>query len=189
MPKPFESQFAEIAESQPELLAHHYTEAGLVEKAASLSGKAGRCSLERSALVEATAHFTRALDQISTLTATPELRREQIKLQVDLVNALMHLKGYAAPETKVALEQARLFLERSQALGEPPEDPLLLFSVLFGEWGVNRIAFNGDAMRQLSAQFLALAAKQRLTVPMMNGHRAVGISLVLTGDISEGRNI
>jgi predicted ATPase len=153
----------------------------------SLSGNAGRCSLERSALVEATAHFTRALDQISTLTATPELRREQIKLQVDLVNALMHLKGYAAPETKVALEQARLFLERSQALGEPPEDPLLLFSVLFGEWGVNRIAFNGDAMRQLSAQFLALAAKQRLTVPMMNGHRAVGISLVLTGDISEGR--
>jgi SAM domain (Sterile alpha motif) len=55
------------------------------------------------------------------------------------------------------------------------------------EWGVYRIAFNGDGMRQLSAQFLALAAKQRLPVPMMNGHRAVGISLVLTGDISEGR--
>jgi hypothetical protein len=72
----------------------------------SLSGNAGRCSLERSALVEAAAHFTRALDQISTLTATPELRREQIKLQVDLVNALMHLKGYAAPETKVALEHS-----------------------------------------------------------------------------------
>jgi len=182
-----QNQFAEIAESQPALLAHHYTEAGLVEKAASLSGKAGQRSLERSALAEATAHFTRALDQISTLTATPELRREQIKFQVDLVNALMHLKGYAAPEAKTALEQARLFIERAQALGEPPEDPLLLLSVLFGEWGVNRIAFNGDAMRQLSAQFLALAAKQRLAVPMMNGHRAVGISLVLTGDISEGR--
>jgi tetratricopeptide (TPR) repeat protein len=182
-----QNQFAEIAESQPALLAHHYTEAGLVEKAASLSGKAGQRSLERSALAEATAHFTRALDQISTLTATPELRREQIKFQVDLVNALMHLKGYAAPEAKTALEQARLFIERAQALGEPPEDPLLLLSVLFSEWGVNRIAFNGDAMRQLSAQFLALAGKQRLAVPMMNGHRAVGISLVLTGDISEGR--
>ena len=59
--------------------------------------------------------------------------------------------------------------------------------VLFGIWGVNRIAFNGDAMRQLSAQFLALAAKQKATVPLMNGHRVVGISLLLTGDISEGR--
>src|SRR5262249_34784121 len=135
-------------------------------------------SLERSALEEATAQLTRALDQISTLTATPELRREQIKLQVNLVNALMHLKGYAAPETKAALEQGRLFIERAQALGEAPEDHSLLFSILFGEWGVNRIAFNGDAMRQLAAQFLALAEKQRLTVPMMNGHRVVGISLV-----------
>ena len=48
-----ESQFAEIAESQPELLARHCTEAGLIEKAAGLWGKAGQRSLERSALVEA----------------------------------------------------------------------------------------------------------------------------------------
>jgi predicted ATPase len=53
--KALQNRFAEIAESQPALLAHHYTEAGLVEKAASLSGKAGRRSLERSALAEATA--------------------------------------------------------------------------------------------------------------------------------------
>ena len=180
-------QFTAIAATQPELVAHHFSQAGLIEAAIEWWGKAGQHSLERSALEEATAQLSRALDQISTLTATPELRREQIKLQVNLVNALMHLKGYAAPETKTALEQGRLFIERAQALGEPPEDPSLLFSVLFGEWGVNRIAFNGDAMRQLSAQFLALAEKQRLTVPMMNGHRVVGISLVLTGDISEGR--
>ena len=56
-----ESQFAEIAENQPELLARHCTEAGLTEKAASLWGKAGQRSLERSALVEAAAQFTRAL--------------------------------------------------------------------------------------------------------------------------------
>jgi len=99
----------------------------------------------------------------------------------------MHVKGYAASETSAAFEQARVFIERAEALGEPAEDPLLLFSVLFGIWGVNRIAFNGDAMRQLSAQFLALAAKQKATVPLMNGHRAVGISLLLTGDISQGR--
>ena len=57
----------------------------------------------------------------------------------------------------------------------------------YGVWGVDRIAFNGDAMRELSAQFLALAAKQSATVPLMNGHRIVGVSLLLTGDILEGR--
>ena len=62
-----EDQFAEIAENQPELLARHRTEAGLTEKAAGLWGKAGRRSLERSALVEAVAQLTRALDQIETL--------------------------------------------------------------------------------------------------------------------------
>ena len=182
-----EDQFTDIAEVQPEVLARHFTEAKLLEQAASWWGKAGRRSLERSALVEATAQFTRALDHIASLSATPALRREQIKLQVDLANTLMHVKGYAASETSAAFEQARVFIERAEALGEPAEDPLLLFSVLFGIWGVNRIAFNGDAMRQLSAQFLALAAKQKATVPLMNGHRAVGISLLLTGDISEGR--
>ena len=68
-----ESQFAEIAESQPELLARHCTEAGLIEKAAGLWGKAGQRSLARSALVEAAEQLTRALDQIATLPATPAL--------------------------------------------------------------------------------------------------------------------
>ena len=58
-----ESQFADIAENQPELLARHCTEAGLIEKAAGLWGKAGQRSLARSALVEAAAQFTRALDR------------------------------------------------------------------------------------------------------------------------------
>ena len=64
-----ESQFPEIAENQPELLARHCAEAGMIEKAASLWGKAGQKSLERSALVEAEAQFTRALDLIATLPA------------------------------------------------------------------------------------------------------------------------
>jgi predicted ATPase len=64
-----ETQFAEIAESQPELLARHCTEAGLIERAARFWGRAGQRSLERSALVEAAAQFTRALDQIATLPA------------------------------------------------------------------------------------------------------------------------
>ena len=179
-----ESQFAEIAESQPELLARHCTEAGLIEKAAGLWGKAGQRSLERSALVEAAEQLTRALDQIAALPATPALRREQIKLQVALITPLIHVKGYAAPETKAAVERARLLIEQAEALGEPPEDPLLLFSVLYGFWVANYVAFNGDVMRDLAAQFLALAEKQGATVPLMIGHRLMGISLTAVRETS-----
>jgi class 3 adenylate cyclase len=182
-----ERQFPEIAESQPELLAHHCTEAGQVEKAAGLWGKAGQRSLDRSALVEATAHLTRALTQIAALPGAAALRREQIKLQVELSNALMHTKGYAAHETKASFDQARLFIERAEALGEPPEDPLLLFSVLYGFWVANLAACNGDALCELAAQFLTLAEKQGTTVPLMMGHRLMGTSLLTTGDIAEGR--
>ena len=182
-----ESQFSEIAESQPEIPAHHCTEAGQIEKAASLWGKAGQQSLARSALVEAAAQLARALEQIATLPGTAALRREQIKLQVALITPLIHVKGHAAAETKAAAEQARSLIEQAEALGEPPEDPLLLFSVLNAFWATNFVAFNGDVCRGLAAQFLALAKKQRATVPLMIGHRMVGISLVQTGDIAEGR--
>jgi predicted ATPase len=177
-----EGQFAEIAESQPELLARHCTEAGLIEKAAGLWGKAGQRSLERSAYVEAVEQLTRALAQIATLPATRALRREEIKLQVALINALFQVKGYAAPETKAAVERARLLIEQAEAPGEPPEDPLLLFSVLFGFWHVTLVAFNGDVLRELAAQFLTLAEKQESTVPLMVGHRIMGTTLLSTGD-------
>ena len=182
-----ESQFAEISKNRPEVLARHCTEAGLIEKAAGLWGKAGLRSLERSALIEALAQLTRALDQIATLPETPALRREQIKLQVALVHALMHVKGYAASETKAAVERARLLIEQAEALGEPPEDPMVLFVVLAGAWSANYIAFNGDLIRELAAQFLALAEKQGTTGPLMIGHYFTGVSLMFTGDIAQGR--
>jgi len=178
-----ETQFAEIAESRPELLAHHCTEAGLIEKAADLWGKAGQQSQSRSALVEAVAQLTRALGLIASLPATSALRREEIKLQVALITPLIHVKGYAAPETKAAEERARLLIEQAEALGEPPEDPLLLFSVLFGFWIANFIAFSGDVVRELAAQFLTLAEKQGTTALLLITHRIMGCSLLFTGDI------
>ena len=109
------------------------------------------------------------------------------ELQLALANVLTHLNGFAASDTIAAVDRARALIEKSEALGEPPEDPSTQFSVLYGVWVASRAAFNGDAMRGLATQFLALAAKQNATVPLMNGHRVMGISLVLTGDISEGR--
>jgi predicted ATPase/class 3 adenylate cyclase len=182
-----ERQFAEIAESRPEVLARHCTEAGQIEKAASLWGKAGLQSLTRSALMEATAQLNRALTQIAALPGTAALRRQQIKFQVALANALMHTKGYASPDTKASFVQARSYIERAQALGEPPEDPLLLFAVIYGFWVGNYVAFNGNALRDLAAQFMALAERQAATVPLMIGHRLMGTSLMCTGDIAKSR--
>jgi predicted ATPase len=138
-------------------------------------------------LLEAVEQLTRAIGQITSLPATPALRREEIKLQVALVNALMYVKGFAASQTKVAAEKARLLIEQAEAIGEPPEDPLLLFSVLNSFWSANAVAFNGDATLELAAQILTLAEKQRATAPLMIGHRLVGTSLFWTGNAAQGR--
>jgi hypothetical protein len=118
------------------------------------------------------------LDQIASLPATPALRREELKLQVGLITPLIHVKGYAAPGTKAAMERARLLIEKAEALGEPPDDPLLLFSVLYGFWASSYVGFNGAVMRDLAAQFLALAEKQGTTAPLLIAHRIMGITLL-----------
>jgi class 3 adenylate cyclase/predicted ATPase len=181
------NEFDEVAESQPELLARHYAEAGLVGPAASQWSKAGQRSLARSALVEAVEQLTQALAHIESLPSTWALRREEIKLQVALITPLMHVRGYAAPATKAAVEKARVLIERAEARGEPPEDPLLLFTVLYGFWVANYVAFDGDMMRELASQYLALAEKQDASIPRVTGHRLMGVSLLHIGDFLQAR--
>jgi class 3 adenylate cyclase/predicted ATPase len=178
-------KFASSAE--PELLAYHFTQAGIIETAIEWWGRAGHRSLERSALLEAAAQFTRAIDLIAALPGTTASRREQIKLQVALINALHHVKGYAAPESKAAVEQARVLIEQAEALGEPPEDPLLIFTVLYGVWAASWVAFNGDVCRDLAAHFLALTETQEVTGPRMIGHRLMGLCLAVMGDFVKSR--
>jgi predicted ATPase len=143
--------------------------------------------LDRSALAEAAEQFSRALDQISRLPSTPALRREQIKLQVALLNPLGHVKGWAASETKAAVEHARQLVQEAEDAGEAPEDPLLLFSVLYSFWVANLVGCNGDALKALAAQFVAVAEKQNATGPSVVGHRLNGMSLLITGDIAQSR--
>jgi len=181
-----ESQFADIAENQPEVLARHFTEAGLIEKAVGLWSRAGLRSLARSALAEAIEQLSRALDLMATLPTTRALRREQIEIQVALIAPLISVKGMA--ETKAATERARLLIEQAEALGEPPDDPLLLFSVLYGAWIERTVAsFNADLVRSLGAEFLALAERQGTAAALTIGHRLLGTSLLYTGNIAEGR--
>jgi len=182
-----EQKFSDIAERQPELVARHLSEAGLVEKATVLWAKAGRRALARSALKEAAEQLSRAQSLLDTLPATVERRREQITLQIELSNALIHTKGHASPETKVSFEKARLLIANAEKQGEPPDDPLLLFSVLYGFWVANRMAFKGAIACELAEQFVDLAQQQSGTAPRMIGHMMLGISLVLVGVPSEGR--
>ena len=184
-----ERQFGEMAENQPELLARHCTEAGFIEKAAGLWGKAGERSLARSALVEAAEQLTRALAQIATLPATPALRREAIKLQVAFATVLFHVKGYTAPETIAAFERADAMIEQSEALGERPEgeDALLRFSVLYGQWTGNHSAGNLAKAVEVAKHFLVVAERQRLSAPLLMAHRVMGATLCLSGEFGAAR--
>jgi DNA-binding winged helix-turn-helix (wHTH) protein/tetratricopeptide (TPR) repeat protein len=181
-----ESQFAELAETRPELLARQCADAGLIEKAAGLWGKAAQRSLERSALVEAVALFTRALDQVASLPATPALRAEQTKLQVGLAIALYHTKGFSSVETQAAFNQARAMIEQAEALGEHVEDPLLLYSVLYGFFIAKFIPFEGETAYALASQFLDLAQQRKATALIMIGHRLLGTTLLVLGQPAEG---
>jgi class 3 adenylate cyclase/tetratricopeptide (TPR) repeat protein len=182
-----ETQFPETAKSRPELVARHCTEAGLIAKAAAFWANAGRRSLARSALVEAIAQISRALDQMATLTATSSHRQEQMELQVAVITPLAHVKGHSSPEVRAATERARVLIEQAEALGEPPANPLLLYSVLSGIWITNVAAFDGDVLRTLAAEFLALAEKQGATGPLKTGHSMMAFSLLTTGSLAQGR--
>ena len=121
------------------------------------------------------------------MPGTPTLRREQIKLQIALVNTLMHKKGYAAAETKASLDRARALIEHAEALHEPLDDPLTLFSVIYASVLANYIAFNRKVLHELAVQFLELAERQTATAPLCLGHGAMGICLLHEGDVAGGR--
>ena len=118
-----ESQFAEIAESQPELLARHCTEAGLIRKLLAY-GQSGQRSLERWrwSKLPGGADLVPSTRSRHCPPRRAASRGDQVSGRAH--NPLIIVKGYAAPETKAAVERARLLIEQAEALGEPPEDPL-----------------------------------------------------------------
>ena len=180
-------KFPDTTETQPEILARHYTEADLVEQAVVFWGKAGQKAVARSALVEAVAQLTKGLNLIGSVAATPALRREQINLQIGLAAALMHVKGYASPEVKAGLEQAGAMIERAECLGEHPEDPLQRFSVLYGLWAANYVAMDVNTLLPLAKQILARAQEGNATGPLLIGNRLTATSLLMLGQFEAAR--
>src|SRR5207249_7449274 len=122
-----EARFPEVCETQPELLAHHYTEAGVLAQAISYWQQVGQRAVERSANLEAVAHLTQGLELLATLPDTPERAQQELVMQTILGPALLVTKGQASLEVLHAYARAR---EICQQVGEPPQ----LFQVLRGLW-------------------------------------------------------
>jgi len=113
-----ETLFPELMESQPEVCAQHYAEAGLTEKSAAFWGKAGRRSAARSAMAEAASQFQKGLDQLALLPDDFARQRQELEFLSSLGTVLQSVKGYAADETGRTLARARELWEQ---LGSPAE--------------------------------------------------------------------
>src|SRR5262249_7633719 len=122
-----EGRFAELCETQPELLAHHYTEAGLAEHAIAYWQRAGEHARDRSAPLEAISHVTTGIALLTTLPETTARTQHAVTLHLALGAALQMAKGQAAPEVERAYTQAYALC---QQVGETPA----LVPVLFGLW-------------------------------------------------------
>jgi class 3 adenylate cyclase len=122
-----EAQFPEIVETQPELVAQHYTAAGCTEQAVGYWQWAGQQASDRSANLEAASHLTTGIALLQSLPETPARTQQALTLYIALGAALQVTKGQAAPEVEDAYTQARALC---QQVGETPE----LVPVLFGLW-------------------------------------------------------
>jgi predicted ATPase len=175
-----EQQFLETVETQPELLAHHYTEAGLVAQAIPYWQRAGQRAIERSANLEAISHLAKGLELLKTLPDTPEHRLQELDVQTTLGPALMAIKGYAAPEVEAVYHRAR---ELCRHVGETPQ----LFPVLGGLvlFYVNRGEF--QTARELGEQMLSLAQRVQDPVGLADAHILLGNALLFLGEWGSAR--
>ena len=165
----------EIKETQPELLARHYTEAGLIAQAIPYWLQAGRQAGRRSAHVEAISHLTKGLELLATLPDGPERAQEELALQMALGTSLLATKGFAAPELGKAYTRAR---ELCRQLGDPPQ----LFPVLAGLRFFYTVHGEIQTSRELAEQLLRLAEGADDPGLLLEAHYALAIPLNLFGE-------
>lgn len=174
-----EERFPEIAATQPEWLAHHYTEAGLIAQAIPYWRQAAQRAIERSAYVEAISHLTRGLELLKSLPNTPERIPHELDLQTALGLASMATKGYAAVEVEQAYSRARELCEQA---GHTPQ----LFPLLWGLWSFYLMRGLQTAL-ELSKQLLTLAEQIQDTGFLLEAHRGLGITLFYLGELGLAR--
>jgi class 3 adenylate cyclase/tetratricopeptide (TPR) repeat protein len=173
-------QLPERANAEPEIVAHHFTEAGLPASAIEWWGKAGERSLRRSALSEAISHFGSAIALAEKLNDNPTFVVDRLRLQVAYGQALMAAKGYGAPETTAAFARAR-------DLAAGIEDVTERFSVFYGLWVGSFIRGELPPMRELAAAFLSDVDGRAEAPEASSAHRVFGLTRWFEGNFHEAQ--
>jgi class 3 adenylate cyclase/predicted ATPase len=178
-----ETQYTGTVETQPELVAHHYTESDCHQKAAMYWHRAGECASGSSAYVEAVAHFQKGLDVLQPLPETDERAELELPLQLGLGTSLIVSQGWTAPAVEHAYVRA---YKLCQQLGEPPVlirvlQELRRLYALRGDRGATQKA------RELGEQLLALAQRQNDSVLLQEAHWALGQTLYYLGELNATR--
>ena len=171
----------EIIESQPELLAQHYAEAGLVERAVAFWGKAGHRSVGRSAMAEAAAQFQKGLDQLALLPDTLERRQKELEFSSALGAVLNVVKGSAASETGQAYARARALWEQ---LGSPME----FVEVPCGQSRYHAHRGELDRAQSLAEDLLHLSHRRSDSAGLVMGHYSCGRNLMWVGSFASSRS-
>jgi TOMM system kinase/cyclase fusion protein len=175
-----EARFVEATQAQPELLAHHYTEAGLLAQALPYWQQAGERASQRSAYVEAISHLTTGLELLKTLPDTPEHAQQELTLQILLGPVLIATKGFAAQEVEKTFTRAR---ELCRQVGDTPQ----LFLVLRGLWAFYNTRSELQTARELGEQFLSLAKGVHDPALLLEAYRALGRTLFDRGELTLAR--
>jgi predicted ATPase len=170
-----EAHFPELTATQPELVAHHYTAAGVIPQALPYWRQAGQRAVARSANQEAISHLTTGLTLLQTLPETTERVQQELTFQMTLGVPLIATKGFAAPDTGQAYERARALC---QQLGDTPQ----IFPVLYGLNVFYSARGEGQMSREVAAQSLRLAQQVRDPDLLLEAHECVGASLLLLGE-------
>ena len=164
-----ENRFPEIVQTQPELVAHHCTEAGVVEQAILYWHRAGRRALERTANKEAIAHCSRGLELVRGLSGTTQHAKEELALLLALGPALMAGKGFGAPEIREVYARAR---ELCEQVGDAEQ----FFPATWGLWLVKNSAGESDAACEIADELLAIAGKQADKGMLLQAHHSAWTS-------------
>jgi len=172
-----EQRFADLVETRPEIVAHHYGEAAIADKAITYWHRAGKLSAAKSAVREAIAQSCRGLGLLDGLPETRERNQLELDIHVTLIAALMAGKGYSDPEVFAALERANRLVTETTSVGTS-----VLFFVLFGLWASNHNAGAIASALEHATNFLSSAQSQPSSGPLLVGHRILAHSLMYSGD-------
>jgi predicted ATPase len=175
-----ETHFPETVETEPELVAHHYTEAGRHEQAVAYWQQAGQRALERSANAEAVSHLTRGLEVLMEQADTPERARRELALHIALGGPLIATKGYASPEIARSTSRAR---ELVNQVGDIEQR----FAVLYRQWVYHFVTPDYQTARTLGEEFLNHAERQGDPALILMGHRILGVTQFSLGELTDAR--